>query len=76
LGGFVGEHDRESRMPIPDHISARPEDLRALIEGLVAFDRGAARGIDPVIAAAVLAFGFVYIHPFVDGNGRITASCM
>jgi hypothetical protein len=24
-----------------------------------------------VIAAAVLAFGFVYIHPFVDGNGRI-----
>ena len=70
-GGFVGEHDRESRMPIPDHISARPEDLRVLIEGLVAFDRGAARGIDAVIAAAVLAFGFVYIHPFVDGNGRI-----
>jgi hypothetical protein len=68
---FVGEHDRESGMPIPDHISARPEDLRALIEGLVAFDRGAARGIDAVIAAAVLAFGFVYIHPFVDGNGRI-----
>jgi hypothetical protein len=70
-GGFVGEYDRESRMPIPDHISARPEDLRALIEGLVTFDRGAARGIDAVIAAAVLAFGFAYIHPFVDGNGRI-----
>lgn len=70
-GGFVGEHDRESRTPIPDHISARPEDLRALIDGLVAFDRGASRGIDAVIAAAVLAFGFVYVHPFVDGNGRI-----
>jgi hypothetical protein len=24
-----------------------------------------------VIAAAVLAFGFVYVHPFEDGNGRI-----
>ncbi|HEY1339328.1 MAG TPA: Fic family protein [Bryobacteraceae bacterium] len=70
-GGFVGEHDRESRIPIPDHISARPEDLRALIDGIVAFDRGAAREVDAVIAAAVLAFGFVYIHPFVDGNGRI-----
>ncbi|HLM98331.1 MAG TPA: Fic family protein [Bryobacteraceae bacterium] len=70
-GGFVGEHDRESRVPIPDHISARPEDLQALIEGLVAFDRGASRGMDAVIAATVLAFGFVYIHPFVDGNGRI-----
>jgi hypothetical protein len=27
--------------------------------------------LDPVIAAAALAFGFVYIHPFEDGNGRI-----
>src|SRR3546814_20498167 len=27
--------------------------------------------MDPVAAAAVLAFGFVYIHPYVDGNGRL-----
>ncbi|MEX2523721.1 MAG: Fic family protein [Gammaproteobacteria bacterium] len=26
---------------------------------------------DPVIAAAIIAFGFVFIHPFMDGNGRI-----
>jgi Fic family protein len=26
---------------------------------------------DPVVAAAMLAFGFVYVHPFEDGNGRI-----
>jgi Fic family protein len=70
-GGFVGEHDRETRMPIPDHISARPDDLRSLIDGMVAFDRGPAQALDPVIAAAALAFGFVYVHPFVDGNGRI-----
>ena len=70
-GGFVGEHDRDSRMPLPDHISARHEDLPALIDGMAAFDRGPALKLDPVIAAAVLAFGFVYIHPFVDGNGRI-----
>lgn len=70
-GGFVGEHDRETRMPIPDHISAPPEHLRALIEGMAVFDSGAAKGLDPVIAAAVLAFGFVYVHPFEDGNGRI-----
>lgn len=38
---------------------------------MVAFDRGAALSLDAVIAAAVLAFGFVYVHPFVDGNGRI-----
>jgi hypothetical protein len=70
-GGFVGEHERESRMPLPDHISARHEDLPWLIEGMAAFDQGPARGLDAVVAAAVLAFGFVYVHPFEDGNGRI-----
>jgi hypothetical protein len=70
-GGFVGERDRESRMPLPDHISARPDDLLALVDGLIAFDRGPAQALDAVIAAAILAFGFVYIHPFADGNGRV-----
>ena len=70
-GGFVGQHDRESRMPIPDHISARPDDLAQLVEGLVAFDREFTEQLDPVVAASVLAFGFVYIHPFDDGNGRL-----
>ncbi|PHZ86512.1 Fic family protein [Paremcibacter congregatus] len=69
-GGFVGTHDRDTQAPLPDHISARQDDLPSLIDGLVAFDRLAA-DLDPVIAASVLAFGFVYIHPFEDGNGRI-----
>jgi hypothetical protein len=70
-GGFVGEHERETRMPLPVHISARHEDLPSLIDGLVAFDRNAAPKLDAVLAAAILAFGFVYIHPFEDGNGRL-----
>ncbi len=70
-GGFVGEHDRDTRMPIPDHVSARPEDLLGLMQGLIDFDRDHAGRIDAVIAASILAFGFVYIHPFEDGNGRI-----
>jgi len=63
--------DRDTRAPIPDHISAKPEDLRALIDGLTEFDNGPGKALDAVIAAAVLAFGFVYVHPFEDGNGRI-----
>lgn len=27
--------------------------------------------LDPIIHAAMVAFGFVFIHPFMDGNGRI-----
>jgi len=70
-GGFVGEHDRETRMPLPEHIGARHDDLPTLIRGMIAFDRGAAQRMDAVIAAAILAFGFVYIHPLEDGNGRL-----
>lgn len=70
-GGFVGEHEQGTRMPLPDHISARHEDLSDLMQGLIAFDHEYAPELDPVIASAVLAFGFVYIHPFEDGNGRI-----
>ncbi len=71
-GGFIGMQDRSSQEPIPDHVSARPEDLKSLIEGIVAYDRRAVQGrIDPVVAAAAIAFGFVYVHPFEDGNGRL-----
>ena len=70
-GGFVGEHERNTGTPIPSHISAKPEDLRPLVQGVIAFAGDRSRALDPVVAAASLAFGFVYIHPFVDGNGRI-----
>lgn len=71
-GGFVGKRDRETNAPIPDHISARHEDLAALIDGLIAYaERSENGGLDPIVAAATVAFGFVFIHPFVDGNGRI-----
>jgi hypothetical protein len=70
-GGFVGEHDRDTGIPLPEHISARPEDLPSLISGLVTFADTAAHHADPIIAAATAAFGFVYMHPFQDGNGRI-----
>ena len=71
-GGFVGKRDRETNAPIPDHVSARHEDLAGLIDGLIAYaQRSENGGLDPIVAAAAVAFGFVFIHPFVDGNGRI-----
>lgn len=71
-GGFVGEHDRTTGEPIPEHISARWQDLEALMDGLVKTDSKLEKsGFHPVLTAAMIAFGFVFIHPFVDGNGRI-----
>jgi hypothetical protein len=71
-GGFVGEHDRTTGMPIPDHISARHEDLESLLTGLIdAAKLLQESDYDPVLTASLIAFGFVFIHPFEDGNGRI-----
>jgi Fic family protein len=71
-GGFVGEHDRNTGEPIPKHISARWQDLKKLVEGLIETSSLLeSKKFNPVLTATVIAFGFVFIHPFVDGNGRI-----
>ena len=71
-GGFVGDRERTTGEPIPDHVSAKWQDLDQLIEGLIntchLLDK---EKYDPVLTATVIAFGFVFIHPFSDGNGRI-----
>ena len=52
------------------YICPPPAILHTLMEGL----KGTAEktsGIYPEIRAAIIAFGFVFIHPFEDGNGRL-----
>ena len=72
-GGFIGVHERSTQEPLPDHISARWQDIPQLIEGLLkAYSiLNQDKEINPIIFAACIAFGFVFIHPFLDGNGRI-----
>ena len=43
------------------------EEITALLEWL-----GSSENVHPIIAAAILHFQFVSIHPFPDGNGRTT----
>jgi Fic family protein len=70
--GFVGEHDRDTHQPIPEHISAKHTDVELLMDGLINTSNILPETqYHPVLAAAVVAFGFVFIHPFVDGNGRL-----
>ena len=28
--------------------------------------------VDPIVLGAVISFGFVFLHPFMDGNGRLS----
>lgn len=71
-GGFVGEYDRTTGEPIPDHISAKWQDLEILMKGFLETDELLLKSdMDAIISAAAIAFGFVFIHPLEDGNGRL-----
>ena len=48
-----------------------PKISRHWSRELFAFEVGPAEHLDAVVAAAILAFGFAYAHPFEDGNGRV-----
>ncbi len=68
---YVGETVAMGRERI-HFVCPRPADVASLMAGLIAAHRrmdGA--GIHPVIHAATMAYGFVFVHPFEDGNGRI-----
>ena len=70
-GVFLGERDHQGD-PLPEFIGARPSDLEDLIAGMLeSNERMRDSRLDPVLQSAATAFGFVYIHPFQDGNGRL-----
>jgi Fic family protein len=47
------------------------DDMRRAMAGWEAFVNDCNKGIDPLVKAACASFGFVYLHPFMDGNGRL-----
>jgi hypothetical protein len=67
---FVGETDRfgqERVHYIAPHWDAVPSMLAGLNDLLRRTE-----GLSPVARATLISFGFVYLHPMIDGNGRIS----
>lgn len=54
------------------YIPPPPALASDLMFSLMQFANESPRQIDPIVAAAVSSFGFVFIHPFMDGNGRLS----
>jgi hypothetical protein len=55
-------------------VCPKPEDVPSLMDGwmqMVSRLLAQESPVNPVCIAAASAFGFVFLHPFVDGNGRI-----
>ena len=70
-GGFIGGRDWNND-PSPEHVSARHEDIAELLQGIITCgERMSTSDVDAVLQASVMAFAFVFIHPFEDGNGRL-----
>ncbi len=68
---YVGENIHNYHQTI-HYISPKPEDVNNLVSGLIELlDNSQSKTLNPVILAAIISFGFVFIHPFEDGNGRI-----
>jgi Fic/DOC family len=55
---------------IVHYIAPHFEEVPAMLDGLMEFER-ATRGQAALARAAAIAFGFVYVHPMSDGNGRL-----
>lgn len=66
---FVGEMDRSTEAV--HYIAPHWDDVPSLLAGLRDCAQQTA-GASPLIRAALLSFGFVYIHPMSDANGRIS----
>jgi Fic family protein len=54
-----------------------PEEVPALMQSLISwFQSPEFQGLNPIEAAALAHYQFVWIHPFVDGNGRTARMLM
>lgn len=58
------------------YIPPPPELARELMEELMTWLNDGPTDVPAMVAGAIGAFGFVFIHPFMDGNGRLSRYLM
>ncbi len=54
------------------HICPPPEQINALMKDLFNWMKKNKKQIHPLILSSIFHYEFVFIHPFSDGNGRIS----
>jgi hypothetical protein len=54
------------------YVPPAPDLLPALMDGWLRMANSQGGDVPPFVRAALVSFGFVYLHPFMDGNGRLS----
>jgi hypothetical protein len=55
------------------YVPPEPSHLPALMDEIMALANNASTsGVDPIVLGALVSFAFVFAHPFMDGNGRLS----
>ena len=54
------------------YVPPTPELCYHLMQQLMSIANDPPAGIDPLVLAILISFGFVFLHPFMDGNGRLS----
>lgn len=65
---FIGQTFRYQE--VIRYVAPAADDVQSMLAGIGEF-LGPTAGQSPVMRAAVASFGFVYVHPLADGNGRV-----
>lgn len=66
----------EFKPPPPESISAQMEEFGKWLSQISVVDQGNIGSRDALFCAAVAHAWLVYIHPFIDGNGRVARLLM
>jgi hypothetical protein len=66
---YVGQTMRDFTQKV-HYVCPPPQFVRSLMEGIADINKKNT-STNTIIKAAMVSFGFVYTHPFEDGNGRI-----
>ncbi|MEZ5660906.1 MAG: Fic family protein [Burkholderiaceae bacterium] len=54
------------------YVPPAPTSAAQLMGGLMRMANAQEGDVPPLIKAALVSFGFVFVHPFMDGNGRLS----
>jgi Fic family protein len=66
---YIGQTLRDFTQKI-HYVCPPPQFVKSLMQGVVDLNKKNT-STDTIIKATMVSFGYVYIHPFEDGNGRI-----